>query len=206
MGEHLYSFINPPNTKHLERICSVLENHGVIAVPMATNWAFCCKANSKKAIARIRKLKPNHPEKRPFSLVCSDLNMVSQYAQVGSNSYRVLRKILPGAYTVILKSSSNLTKQLNDKRRAVGVRIPEEQIIIDIITAFGEPILATSVPLDDSGQVIQMGYQVHETHGHGVDLVVDLGEELPGTETTILDMSDGEITLIRQGSGSIDFE
>lgn len=204
MSEHLYTYVNPPSERHLEKICSILDNHGVIALPMATNWAFCCKANSKKGIARIRKLKPKHPEKRPFSLVCFDLNMVSQYAQLGGQSYRILRKILPGAYTIILKSSSNLTKQLNDKRRAVGVRIPAEEITQNIIERFGEPILATSVPLDEEGQVLQMGYQIFEKHGHGLDLVVDLGDELPGTETTIFDMSEGDIVLIREGVGSIE--
>ena len=204
MSEHLYTYVNPPSEKHLEKICSILDNHGVIAVPMATNWAFCCKANSKKGIARIRQLKPGHPEKRPFSLVCSDLNMVSQYAQMGGQSYRILRKILPGAYTIILKSSSNLTKQLNDKRRAVGIRIPAEEITQNIIERFGEPILATSVPLDENGQALQMGYQIFEKHGHGLELVIDLGEELPGTETTIFDMSQGDIVLIREGVGSID--
>lgn len=204
MSEHLYTYINPPSERHLEKICSVLDNHGVIALPMATNWAFCCKANSKKGVAKIQRLKPNHPEKRPFSLICSDLNMVSQYAQLGGQSYRILRKILPGAYTIILKSSSNLTKQLNDKRRAVGIRIPDEEITQKIIERFGEPILATSVPLDEEGQVLQMGYQVFEKHGHGLELVVDLGDELPGTETTIFDMSEGEIVLIREGVGPID--
>jgi len=204
MSEHLYTYVNPPSERHLEKICSVLDNHGVIALPMATNWAFCCKANSKKGVAKIRMLKPNHPEKRPFSLICSDLNMVSQYAQLGGQSYRILRKILPGAYTIILKSSSNLTKQLNDKRRAVGIRIPDEEITQKIIERFGEPILATSVPLDEEGQVLQMGYQVFEKHGHGLELVVDLGDELPGTETTIFDMSEGEIVLIREGVGPID--
>ena len=203
MSEHLYTYVNPPSERHLKQICSVLDNHGVIALPMATSWSFCCKANSKKGIAKIRMLKPNHPEKRPFSLICSDLNMVSQYAQLGGQSYRILRKILPGAYTIILKSSSNLTKQLNDKRRAVGIRIPNEEITQNIVAHFGEPILATSVPLDD-GQPLQMGYQVFEKHGHGLDLVVDLGEELPGIETTIFDMSEGEILLIREGAGSIE--
>ena len=130
--------------------------------------------------------------------------MVSQYAQLGGQSYRILRKILPGAYTIILKSSSNLTKQLNDKRRAVGVRIPDEEITQNIIERFGEPILATSVPSDDDGQSLLMGYQVFEKHGHGLELVVDLGEELPGTETTIFDMSEGDILLLREGVGSID--
>lgn len=204
MSEHLYTFINPPNERHLKKISEVLDNHGVIALPMATNWAFCCKANSKKAIARIRQLKPNHPEKRPFSLICADLNMVSQYAKLGGQSYRILRKILPGAYTIILQSSSNLTKQLNDKRRNVGIRIPDEEITQNIIAHFGEPILATSVPLDSDGQVLQMGYQVFEQHGHGLDLVVDLGEELPGAETTIFDMSGSEILLIREGIGPTD--
>ena len=204
MSEHLYTYIDPPSEKHLSRICDILDNHGVIALPMKTNWAFCCKATSKKGIAKIRQLKPNHPEKRPFSLVCSDLNMVSQYAQMGGQSYRILRKILPGAYTIILKSSSNLTKQLHDKRRTVGVRIPNEEITKIIIERFGEPILATSVPLDEDGQVLQMGYQVYEKHGHGLSLVIDLGDELPGTETIIFDMSENEIILIREGVGSIE--
>ena len=86
MSEHLYTFINPTNPKHLDRIDQILQNHGVIALPMGTSWAFCCNYMSKKGIDKLRKLNPNHPDDRPFSLICNEISMISQVGSVGNQN------------------------------------------------------------------------------------------------------------------------
>ena len=206
MAEHLYTFINPSNPKHLAKIDHVLQNHGVVALPMGTSWAFCCNYKSKKGIEKLRKLNPNHPDDRPFSLICHDISMISEVGSVGNQNYRTLNKIFPGAFTVILNSHKQLSKRLGDKRQTVGVRIPNEQITLDVIVHHGEPLVATSVPSMTNGEPCPctMGYQVFENHEHMVDIVVDLGEDLPGTDTTVLDLTGDEIVVIREGAGDLD--
>ena len=204
MSEHLYTFINPPNEKHLAKIAYALQSNGVIALPMGTNWVFCCDPNSRKALDQIRLLKPKHPEDRPFSIICSDISMVSTMGQVNNRNYNMLRKIFPGPYTAILPSHPNLPKRLDDKRRTVGIRIPNEQITLDIIRHYNNPLVATSIPDESEGVPMQMGYQVFDKYGHGLEMVVDLGQELPGTETTIFDFTGEEVVLVRAGAGDID--
>ena len=201
MSEHLYTYINPPNERHLKKICSILKNDGLIAIPTDTNWAFCCAATSKKAQQRISLLKPSRPLSQPFSLLCADIAMASTICKIGHQSYRLLRQIWPGPYTIILQSSASLPKRLKNKRENVGIRIPEEAITLAIVQHYGEPLMVTSLPSSGNAPPLTMGYEVQEKYGHGLDLVVDLGEELPGTETTIFDFTGNDIELIRHGSG-----
>ena len=203
MSEHLYTYINPPNEKDLKRICHLLENDGLIALPMDTNWAFCWDPTSKKAIQKLGKIKPNNQEHNPFSIICGDLSMAATMVQIGNSEYRLLKRILPGPFTAILKSQPSLPKRLHDKRQTVGIRIPNEQITRDLIQYWDKPLAATSIPLDADNQIIQMGYQVFELFGHGIDMVVDIGEELPGGETTVVDLTTEEIEILRIGVGDI---
>jgi tRNA threonylcarbamoyl adenosine modification protein (Sua5/YciO/YrdC/YwlC family) len=203
MGDHLYTYVDPPNQRHIDQIITVLRQGGVIALPTGTNWAFCCDATSKKGVAAIRKLKPMHPKEQPFSLICDSISMATKYGRINQNAYRVLNRSLPGHFTVILKSSRLLPKLLKNKRTEVGVRIPNEPITLEIVRQYGGPIIATSVPQNANGTAYTMGFDIHETHGHGVDLTVDIGGELSGEETTILDLTGDEIVLVRQGAGHL---
>ena len=203
MGEHLYTFIDPPNQRHIDQILAILREGGVIALPTGTNWAFCCDATSKKGVAAIRRLKPTHPKEHPFSLICADISMATKYGRINQNAYRLLNRALPGHFTVILKSSPMLPKLLKNRRTEVGVRIPNEPVTLEIVRQYGSPIIATSVPHGPDDIPHTMGFDIHETHGHGIDLTVDLGHELSGEETTIIDLRGDEIILIRQGAGHL---
>ena len=204
MSEHLYTYINPPNERHLQAICQLLKNDGLIAIPTDTNWAFCCAATSRKAQQRIALIKPNRPVSQPFSLLCTDISMASTITKIGHKSYRLLKQVWPGPYTIILKSGPQFPKRLKNKRETVGIRIPNEVITLEIIRAYGEPLIATSIPALDNGTTLNMGYEVFEQYGHCLDLVVDIGEELPGTETTIFDFTRDDIELLRTGAGDPD--
>lgn len=204
MGDHVYTYIDPPNERHLEQICSSLEKGDVLVLPMEHSWAFCCDATSRKGIMVMYGLKPEHSKKHPFSLVCADIAMASSMTNIDGQTYSVLRKLLPGAYTIILKSARNLPKLLKDKREKVGIRIPNEKITLAILERYGKPLAATTVPKGRDGSILQMGYQIYDEFGHAVSIVVDLGLELSGLESTILDMSADDIELVREGAGPID--
>ena len=129
--------------------------------------------------------------------------MASDMAAINGQAFRLLNRIFPGPFTVLLKSGRLLPKLLKNKRQVVGIRIPNAPIISEIVRQMGTPLLATSVPTDAAGDILKMGYAIHEEFGHGIDLVVDLGDELSGESTTIVDMTQGDVDIVREGAGDI---
>ena len=203
MGEHLFTYTNPTNQRHLEQISQALEHDGVLALPAGSSWMFCCDAASRKAVARLRKLKSGRAKDKPFSLVCANISMAAKVANIDGQAYRLLNRICPGHYTVLLKSSRMLPKLLKNKRQVVGIRIPDEPIALAVVEHYGKPLVASSVPTSADGTLLCMGYAIFEVHGSDLDLVIDMGEELQGAPTTILDMTGPEIEVIREGAGDL---
>ena len=202
MAEHLYTYDNPPSARDLAKALKVLENDGVLAYPTDVNWAFGCDAKSSKAMDRIHRLKPSHPKDRPFSLICGSISMAAEYVNIDNSAYRMLKKAWPGAYTVLLTATKTFPRQLKDKRRVVGIRIPESPLLLAVVEKLGRPIATTSVPPPRPGEPTpRFGYEVFEDHGHGIDLLLDLGQELPGLESTIIDLTSGVPELMRAGVG-----
>lgn len=205
---HLYTYDNPPPVRDIERACRVLAEDGVIAYPSDSNWAFACDAGSHNALERIHALKPSHPKDRPFALVCSTIAMAAEYGVIDHNAYRWLKKAWPGPFTVLLVSARNLPRQLKDKRRIVGIRIPRCSLLRAIIDSYGKPLATASIPIIDFGlgknqepYIPQFGYQVADSFGHALDLILDLGTELSGAESTIIDLTSGLPEVIRLGVG-----
>lgn len=205
MAKLVYTYVNPSSKKDLAEACRYLENDGVIAYPTDVNWAFGCDPSSKSALEKIRLLKPHHPKEQPFSFLCNSISMISSIADVDGNSFSVLKRILPGPFTIILNRNRNFPKQLNDRRKEVGVRIPDSPLLMDLIGAFGKPIATTSIPYEithgKEKLFLHYGYEVDEIYGHGLDLILDLGQEVPVRETTVLDLREGDIQVVRQGIG-----
>jgi tRNA threonylcarbamoyl adenosine modification protein (Sua5/YciO/YrdC/YwlC family) len=172
---------------------------------MDVSWAFVCDASSPKALEAIRRLKPNHPKDRPFSLVCDSISMAAHLARIDNVCYPWLKKALPGPFTVILERSVSLPKIINDKRRELGLRIPNCPLALDIVKTYGKPLAASTVPeitTPDGGQVLPgFGWEVSGAFGHALDMIVDLGEESPRTETTIVDLTAGTPEIVRRGAG-----
>jgi tRNA threonylcarbamoyl adenosine modification protein (Sua5/YciO/YrdC/YwlC family) len=204
LAVHLYTWVDPVRESHMLRICEVLAQDGVIALHMDVSWAFVCAASSVKGVDRIRRLKPEHPKNQPFSLVCSSISMASQICSIGDQDYRWLKKALPGPFTVILGRHGSLPRQIKDKRREVGLRIPDDPLVMAIVSQFGHPLAASTIPVTgvELGNLHpSFGSQVDEEWGHGLDLVVDLGSESPRQETTIIDLTSGAPLLKRAGAG-----
>jgi tRNA threonylcarbamoyl adenosine modification protein (Sua5/YciO/YrdC/YwlC family) len=201
--EHLYTYIDPPNERHLEKACQVLGNDGVIIYPTGINWAFACDAASKKAIEKIDRLKPGS-EKHAYSLICCDISMASNVSNIDHAMYRILKRLWPGHYTVLLKRNRSLPKQIQDKRQIVGVRIPDSPLAIAVVQKFGKPLVTSSLPLRRDESLYHQGYEVAEDFSsRGVDLLLDLGEHLSGLESTIVDYSEGTPIVVREGAGDI---
>lgn len=207
-AQHLYTYEDPPRERDLERACKILQEDGVLAYPTDVNWAIGCDAASAKALDQIHLLKPSHPKDMPFALICASISMAAEYANIDHFAYRYLKKAWPGPYTVLLQSNRALPRQLKDKRRVVGIRIPDCKLVLAIVERYGRPLATTSVPAleaphapEDGPRAPRFGYEVFEALGHGLDLVLDLGHELPGSESTIIDLTEGAPVLVRKGAG-----
>lgn len=204
MATHIYTYTNPTFEKHLRSAVDVLSEDGLLAYPTDVNWACGCQLTSRRGLQRLQALKPFHPKSRPFSLLCSSIKMVAEYADLENSQYRLLRKILPGPYTILLRSHKAAKRLLVDRRELIGVRIPRSDLMLDLINFHEAPILSTSLAKGPAGEEILYGYELERVFGNRIDVLLDLGSEVPFLETTILDCSGGGVELVRQGVGETD--
>lgn len=203
MAEHLYTYIDPPSERDLKKACETLKSGGILSYPLGDNWGIGCDAANVKALDKIRRLKPLHPKEQPFSLICSDISMASSVGNIDHQMYRYLKKMWPGPYTAIVKRNRSLPRQIKDKRQAVGIKVPNSPLVLALIEAYGAPLATTSPPEKKDGGVFNMGYQIMEELGHSIDLILDLGQELSGLESTVVDFTEGYPVVLRQGTGDI---
>lgn len=205
MAKHLYTYINPTCERDLVTAVRVLAQDGVLAYPTDVNWAFGCDPSSTKALNRIRALKPQHPKEQPFSLLCSSVAMIASVAHIDNMAYRVLKKTLPGPYTYLLPRTHDLPRQIKDKRKVVGVRMPACPLLLDLITLYGKPLATTSLPLPSQPEQnpLTFGYQIDSLYGHALDLILDLGSEVLPAETSIINFSSGVCIIVRAGAGDL---
>jgi tRNA threonylcarbamoyl adenosine modification protein (Sua5/YciO/YrdC/YwlC family) len=195
-----------PNPKEINRVVEILKEGGVIIYPTDTVYGLGCDISNSKAIERVAQIKGLRPDKTNFSFIVYDLSHLADYTKpIDNQIYKLMRRNLPGPFTFILEASNNVPKILKSKKKTVGIRIPDNPIILEIVRVLDNPILTTSV---HSGDVI-LDYTtdpelIHEDMGHLVDLVIDggFGNNVP---STIVDCTGPEITILRQGLGTLEW-
>jgi len=191
-----------PQPRNLKIITECLKDGGIIIYPTDTIYGIGCDIFNTKAIERICKLKGIVPSKANLSFICQDLGTLSAYAKNVENPiFRLLKSALPGPYTFILEASREVPKILKSKKDTVGIRIPDHVICQQIISAVGNPIMSTSIPMTDENVTYYTNPEViYETFENQVDIVIDggIGNMIA---STIIDCSSGEPELIREGAG-----
>jgi tRNA threonylcarbamoyl adenosine modification protein (Sua5/YciO/YrdC/YwlC family) len=195
-----------PQPRQIQSVVDCLRKGGVIIYPTDTVYGIGCDINSRKAVERVCQIRGIKPEKATFSFICSDLSNISEYcSQIDNAVFKLMKSVLPGPYTFILGANSKVPKMLHSKRHTVGIRIPDNRIPLAIVQELGNPIMTASLRDDDD--LIEYGTDpelIHERYGDMVDMVIDGG--YGGLEaSTVLDCADGDITLVREGKGPIDF-
>jgi len=191
-----------PNQKDIRQVVDVLKNGGIIIYPTDTVYGLGCDITNAKAVEKIARYKNVKVEKSNFSFICSDLSHLSGFSKPVSNqTFKLLKYYLPGPFTFILNANSNVPKYFKGKKKTVGVRIPDNQIIIDIVRALGNPIMSTSI--HDEDEIIEYSTDpelIHEKFQDIVDLVIDggFGDNIP---STIVDCTEETPVIIRQGKG-----
>ena len=195
-----------PNTREIRRIADILKNGGLIIYPTDTVYGLGCDISNQKAVEKIARWKGVKVDKSNFSFICSDFSHLSDYTKpIPNSTFKLLRKNLPGPFTFILEASNNVPKYFNGKKKTVGIRIPDNNIIREIVAELGNPIVSTSIHDDDEVLDYTVDPElIHEKFQDMADIVIDggYGEIIP---STIVDCSGGEITIVRQGKGELNY-
>jgi len=195
-----------PSPRQIREIAQCLDNGGVVIYPTDTVYGMGCSIYKPKAVEIISQLKGIDLNKANFSIICNNLSDLSTYAKpINNNIYKVMKKCLPGPYTFILPASGNVPKLFMSKKKTIGIRVPDNSIIQAIIAELGHPIMSTSIEIDNDNIEYSIDPElIHEKYSHAVDIVIDGGfGDIEGS--TILDCTDDEIEVIREGKGIIDF-
>jgi len=189
-----------PQARQIKTAVETLRNGGIIIYPTDTIYGLGCDILQHKAIERVCRIKKVDPKKAQLSFICSDLSNLSEYTkQLPTATYRILREYLPGPYTFILPASKMVPKILQSKKDTIGLRIPNNQIALEIIKELGRPILSASLPGDMVEDYTDPEI-MHENFRKEVDIIIDGG--IGGTvPSTIIDCTGEEPVVVRQGLG-----
>lgn len=200
--------INPenPEGRKISQVVDSLQNGGVIIYPTDTVYGLGCDINDQKAVEKICRLRGLDPKKAMLSIVCKDISQVSEFAsQIDNSTFKLMKRSLPGPFTFVLKAGSNVPKLFKNRKRTIGIRIPDNRIVLDIVEALGHPILTTSLKSDD--EILEYftdPIDIYEDFKKLVDIVIDggVGGNVP---STVVDCTDAMPALIREGAGALEF-
>jgi len=193
-----------PNPKRISQVVEVLREGGVIIYPTDTIYSIGCDMMNQKAVAKVAAIKGLKPEKANFSIICYDLSHISEYARIDTPDYKMMKKSLPGAFTFILNATGSVPKIFKNKKKTIGIRVPDNNIARTLVNELGNPLIATSVHDDDEIlEYITDPELIHEKYGSQVDIVINGG---PGKNeaSTIVDLTNQSTEIIRQGLGELD--
>ena len=195
-----------PDERKIDEVVKCLENGGIIIYPTDTVYGLGCNINNKKALERIARIKGVKLKDAHFSFICFDLSDLSKYVkQINSRTFKLLKRIFPGPFTIILKGNNKIPKIFSFKKKTVGIRIPNNNIVREIVKKLGSPIVSTSIL--DQDAIIEYSTDpelIYEKYKDLVDLIIDGGYGM-NVASTVVDCTDeNDYKIIRQGKGSID--
>ena len=189
-----------PQVRLIRKVVDVLKEGGVIGYPTDTIYGVGCDLFNPEAIRKIHRLKKTDG-KKPLSFICSDLKDISRYAYVTNYAYKTMKRLLPGAYTFILKATKLVPKIAMTKQKTVGIRIPDNKICLALVKELGNPIISTSVYKPDEG-LYNDPSEIEERFGRQLNVVIDGGVIVAG-HSSIIDLTDDVPQVIRKGKGDV---
>lgn len=197
-----YIDIHPvdPQQRTVEQAVAVLRGGGLIAYPTDSGYALGAQIGNADALERIRSIR-GLDDKHHFTLVCRDFAQLGQFVRVDNTVFRALKAATPGPYTFILPGTMEVPRRLlQAKKKTVGVRIPDHRVVKALVEELGEPILSSTLILDDEEPFTQ-AWQIGDVLGDRLDAIIDSDDEVIGEPTTVVDLSEGYAEIIRVGAG-----
>ena len=194
------------NPKDLKLITDCFRDGGVVIYPTDTIYAMGCDINSRSGIERVARLKNVKVEKADFSFVFYDLSHISEYTrQFDTSTFKLLKRNLPGPFTFILEANNSIPKLFKNRKKTLGIRVPDHPISRKIVEQLEHPIISTSI--HDEDEVIEYSTDpelIHEKYSSKVDIVIDAGYG-NNQASTVVDLTSGEPIILREGVGELDY-
>lgn len=199
----LYIHPENPEPRKMNQIVNTLKKGGVIIYPTDTVYGLGCDIYNSSAIERLCRIKGISSRNSNLSILCYDFSELANFTiPIENHIFRVMKKVLPGPYTFILKANHNVPKIFHNKKKSVGIRIPNHNVPREIVRMLGNPIVTTSIHADDKIVDYMTDPElIHEKYERLVDIVVasEFGGKIP---STIIDCSDDGFEVVREGAGS----
>ncbi|MFC1598411.1 L-threonylcarbamoyladenylate synthase [Patescibacteria group bacterium] len=191
-----------PETKKINQVVEILNSGKIIVYPTDTIYGLGCDIFNKKAVTKIQQIKKREKNK-PFSIICSDFKQIADYAIIPDYAFKIMKKVLPGPYTFIFKAKNRAPKTVLSKNKTIGIRMPDNNICLEIVKNLEHPIISTS--LNISGEnVLTNPNQLSKEMRNKIDIIIDAGTLSPNP-STIIDFSQETAEVLRQGQGDISF-
>jgi tRNA threonylcarbamoyl adenosine modification protein (Sua5/YciO/YrdC/YwlC family) len=194
-----------PESRKIQQIVEILQGGGIIAYPTDTVYGLGCDIFNHDAVEKVCQIRRLDPQRAMLSFVCKDISQIAEYSwQMDNEVFRLIKKNLPGPFTFILKSSNVVPKLFKNRKRTIGVRVPDNKIALAIVESLGRPVLSTSLKREETEEDFDEYYtdpiDIEEQFGHQIDAVIDGGEggSIP---STLVDCARKEFELIREGKG-----
>jgi len=204
MAEFIKIYNDNPNSDAIDRVVDVLRKGGLVIFPSDTVYALGCDITNNKALEKVARIKGVKLDRANFSFICNDLSNLSDYVKhINTQTFKILKRSLPGPYTFILPGNNNLPRVFK-KKKEVGIRVPDNNIALAIVKELGNPIISTSIK--DEDEIIEYTTDpelIFEKWGKLVDIVIDggYGGNIP---STVINLCGDEPELIRAGKGSLE--
>lgn len=186
--------------KYVNNAVDVLKGGGVIVYPTDTVYGIGCDLLNKKAVERIYQYK-KMPRQKPLSIICADLTQVSEYAQLSNSAFNLMKRLLPGPYTFILKATRLVPKVMVTRQQTVGIRVPDNDICLGLVRGLGNPLVNTSATVVATEEVVSDPDTI-QSEFHQVDLMLTDGW-LESEPSTVVDFTGEEPVLVREGKGDL---
>jgi tRNA threonylcarbamoyl adenosine modification protein (Sua5/YciO/YrdC/YwlC family) len=197
-----YFEIHPtnPQPRLIRQAAGIIESGGIVAVPTDSAYALVCRLDDKAAVEKLRRIR-GVDEKHHLTLLVRDLSEIATYARVDNRQYRQLKSVTPGPYTLILNATHEVPRRLSHPaRKTIGIRVPENAILLALLEALGQPLIGTTLQLPGDDHMLSDPEEVQERLGKQIDLVIDGGAGLL-SPTTIVDLTGPDPVLLREGRG-----
>lgn len=202
MSQFFYVHPETPQVRLMKQAVEIIKKGGVVIYPTDSGYALGCLMENKRGLERICQIR-NIDKKHNFTLACRDLSEIATYARVDNQAFRALKNNTPGAYTFIFKSTKDLPKRLmNPTKRTIGIRIPDNAIALALLEELGEPLMSTSLILPGKTSTEYDPEEIRDQLESHVDLILN-GGYLGEAPTTVIDFSDDEAVILREGAGDL---
>ena len=191
-----------PQLRLLRQAAQILHDGGLAAVPTDSSYAFCCHLDDKEAVERLRRVR-GVDDKHHLTLLCRDLSELATYARVDNRQYRLLKLATPGPFTFILDATKEVPRRVSHpSRRTVGLRVPDHKVLQALLAEFGEPLIATTLIPPGETEPMNDPDEIRARFQKSLQAVVCAGA-CPAEPTTVVDLSEGEPVVVREGRGEI---